>query len=1454
MGSDKARLTYDPKQQYRSVVMQQGRVTLEADWNEAAQITHEETRQQALEIVGPCGTPDNGYQILPGGNYDFSVSQGTMYVGGIRAHLPNAIFYNSQPDWLNYNNSPDPQDLSDDAVYWAEPGAPAPVQLGGGQGVSTSGATNEFIYLYLREQEVSAVEDPNLAEVALGGPDTAARARLLQHIVRVGSGGSDCASGMSAAQAQWLSQGISFDSASMRLQSEGTLLVGFSDQGQTSTPCQPQAQGGYLDPDNQLIRVQISGIDPMTGNPTFIWGFDNASFLYRISITDAETISLQSTPVDTNHQPVSGQAVEILRSAAELDNPGAYVAALSGFVVTLDQNYNPDSNSIQLPKGASFPAEYLTSNQSPPAALYLRVWQQQVVFIPGEAIPLGDTGLLVTLQSSTTFHTGDYWQFAVRPSTPQNIYPQRYQNSPQPPDGPRLWVCPLAVISWNGSTGTIVSDCRPKFGPLASRALHITGINWPNDDLVSLPAFRNNPLQVNFDYPPSALSVSDSTMTVAVEVPYPPALNLNFLGQADAAKVSTSSSAASTGAKLSSRAAISRPVSIGVSKTGIAISTAGLGSPGIFRPIDLPNNLLAGYQSAISAAASVPLPSVPASMQGYIASIQPGNPTVASGAVSWSRQLSTADFVPYLSTVSLSAIGAQLRVRVAMKGRDIRSAASNPLVYLDGQVFGEPGQRADGTTPCTNLMLPSGTDARASDFESWFWLSLFVWSQTDYSVGDLPLCLATGDFNGDGAQDIAVATLSGGIVILVNDGNGGFTAKAIGQIGEWPLSIVAADFNNDGFMDLAVTSYSNGTVTVLLGSANGTFSALPAISVGNGPWAIAAADFNGDGLDDLAVTNAEDGTVSILMNNAGESFTPFPGSPIQVGTGTIPIGLVAVDLNGDGHSDLAVLNAGNNTVSLFAGNGQGGFVTPAFLILNLPAASTPPAAGSALPLSITTADFNNDGHADLAIGGIYLEGTAPNSTPNSYVAIFSNDSTGSGKFNTFAYPTLHVTGLPASLAVANLDPTNPTGNVDLIATGASFLGGTSNFSILVGNGDGTFQNPVVYPVKGNVNPIAVVSADFNGDGIPDLAMTTEGGNVSVLLNEQAQVTSRVVINQVTPAGAVSPGEQIQLIGRNFGVPDLNNITIAGVPVTTINAALSSDTVLALTVPAITGIPAQGQKATLTLSNPNGFASIAISLSPGRPTLPQGNLYVAMSLTAPVTTVSAGQALIFQFEVKGNASQNETYSVKPVVDLGWPAALVTASGITIVPPQIPLALDANGDFDSFFYVSVAIPGGVANKVTGNLTVAVASVLNPGQLNNTSLPLPIQVGSAPPLPQNAIIVGYDDVVNAQVNASHTVVTVTAGSQAAIDLTAITQGAGSYDVQVPTVGTPAGWTIAIAHATAAGDLPFTTTASNLSQPIRILVTGAAGAAATTLTVTVVSTTQASITGQLQLTVQIG
>jgi hypothetical protein len=439
MPGDRDRFSYDEKQQYRSVVAQQGRVTVPADWNEAQEIFAEEQRKESLDIVGPAGTPDDGYRIdIPQNspNYDFLVSPGTMYVGGERVFLPQQITYFTQMDWID------------------APPDPTPVL--------------EFIYLQLKEQEVSAVEDSSLKEVALGGPDTTQRTRLLQHIVRTPTQAKTCPEALLQQISAWLAQGLTFDQATMRLNSLSRLKVGFDQSGPPPDPCEPTASGGYLGAENQLIRVRLTSQDE------FVWGFDDSSFLYRVDIIDNQTLRLQTPPVDSFHQPRANQTIEILRSEALLSD-GEFIASDIGRVDTLAAAYNADTQTITLPTPLT--PEFLPPKGTP--RLFVRVWEQSLKFVAGTPVTLGNTGVQVTVtansfQSPGVFHLGDFWAFAVRPSTPVEVYPHRYLAAPQPPEGPRLWACPLAVLSWTtigGTAGNIVTgqriaDCRVPFDNL----------------------------------------------------------------------------------------------------------------------------------------------------------------------------------------------------------------------------------------------------------------------------------------------------------------------------------------------------------------------------------------------------------------------------------------------------------------------------------------------------------------------------------------------------------------------------------------------------------------------------------------------------------------------------------------------------------------------------------------------------------------------------------------------------------------------------------------------------------------------------------------------------------------------------------------------------------------------------------------------------------------------------
>jgi hypothetical protein len=449
VGADRARVSYDPSRHWRGVVSQQGRVTLEADWNEAAAIAAEENRAQLIDVVGVSGTPDDGYGVTVESTGDLTISHGTLYVGGERVSLDSDLDYAHQPDWIDTAGDP----------LWVAPAVPA--------------SPDEAVYLLLREQEVGAVEDPALLDVALGGPDTSERLRILQRVVRQSTAQTTCAAALGDLEQTWAGMGLTFDPATMRLDSSATLEVSFQQAATGPTPCDPVAQGGYLGAENQLIRVQIASVAE-SGAPTLVWGFDNAYFLYRVTPVSVDetgnttTLKLASAPVDSFHQPAKNQAVEVLEAAAQLTATD-YLAATSGVVTTVATAYDPDTQQVVISKALD------TTTQASPQ-LFLRVWQDTIADTGGGPFALGDTGLQVSLSSSSgVYHVGDYWVFAVRPGTPTDVspvYPERILEAPQPPDGPRLWACPLAVLGWSagaaaGAAATAtVTDCRNHFKPL----------------------------------------------------------------------------------------------------------------------------------------------------------------------------------------------------------------------------------------------------------------------------------------------------------------------------------------------------------------------------------------------------------------------------------------------------------------------------------------------------------------------------------------------------------------------------------------------------------------------------------------------------------------------------------------------------------------------------------------------------------------------------------------------------------------------------------------------------------------------------------------------------------------------------------------------------------------------------------------------------------------------------
>ena len=422
-------------------------------------------------------------------------------------------------------------------------------------------------------------------------------------------------------------------------------------------------------------------------------------------------------------------------------------------------------------------------------------------------------------------------------------------------------------------------------------------------------------------------------------------------------------------------------------------------------------------------------------------------------------------------------------------------------------------------------------------------------------VNNYPYSVAVGDFNLDGNPDLAAANYFGSsVTVLHGNGAGGFTPVTGSPfpVGALPTSVVVGDFNGDGNPDLAVTNSGSNNVTVLLGNGKGGFApaAGSPFTVGPSPNFVAVGDFNGDGFQDLAAANGGSNNITVLLGNGAGGFTPAAGDPFPVGTN--PYNLGVGDFNNDGIQDLAVANAGSNSVTVLLGDGAGGFT---------PAAGSPVPAGKTPGfLAVAVGDFNGDGNPDLAATSLF-DGTV--------TVMLGN---GKGAFMPAPGSPITLTPSPTSPISAVVGDFNGDGIQDLAVADFDF----NNVIVLLGNGKGAFAPATgsPYAVGDGVRAIAV--GDFNRDGIEDLATansgdfvfyprseTIGGNNISVLLGTLVGSTPQTI---TFPApGSVTYGVAPFTIGAtasskltvSFASTFVGNCTVAGTTVTITGAGTCS---------------------------------------------------------------------------------------------------------------------------------------------------------------------------------------------------------------------------------------------------------------------------------------------------------
>lgn len=361
---------------------------------------------------------------------------------------------------------------------------------------------------------------------------------------------------------------------------------------------------------------------------------------------------------------------------------------------------------------------------------------------------------------------------------------------------------------------------------------------------------------------------------------------------------------------------------------------------------------------------------------------------------------------------------------------------------------------------------------------------------TEYPAGRGPVFVATASLRDNNIQDLITANFTDNTLsILLGKGDGTFAAQTTVPTGSGPAWIATGNFNsssNAKDIDAAVADENANSVSIFLahndasGNPDGTLTPGQVLTAGAKPVSIAAANFrdaSAPGVLDLAVANQGDDTISIFQGNGDGTFQPAV-TPLQLPAGFAPAALAAADFNNDGHLDLAVADQGSNTVSVFPGNGDGTFQ-----------ARTDYQAGSS-PAWISAADLNGDGVPDLvaANSGSTVTDSAGNQISGDSVSVLL--ANGDGTFQSHVeYPA--GTG-PMSIAVADF---NIDGLPDL-----AIADQTDNaVSILPGVGNGQFG--VNLELNAGSGPAGIASADFNGDKRPDAAIANNGSDdVSVVLN------------------------------------------------------------------------------------------------------------------------------------------------------------------------------------------------------------------------------------------------------------------------------------------------------------------------------------------------------------------
>jgi hypothetical protein len=667
--------------------------------------------------------------------------------------------------------------------------------------------------------------------------------------------------------------------------------------------------------------------------------------------------------------------------------------------------------------------------------------------------------------------------------------------------------------------------------------------------------------------------------------------------------------------------------------------------------------------------------------------------------------------------------------------------------------------------------------------------------------GDFMNPVAAADVNGDGTPDLLTFTTDGFSVMLGLPGGktdfGNPTHYAVGSFGDvGQTSTAFADLNGDGIMDIA-SSGPNG-IYLTYGKPDGTFEAPASLPVVSGQVSDAAlADFNGDGIPDIAATG--DTGLEISIGNGDGTFQPFsavPGPGISFAEGSAGQ-ILHGDFSGKGIQDLVVGGsdtAGNRNVYLFAGDGYGGFAAPQPLVT--------PGASVLGFLPSEVFDVDGDGRDDIVTvdsQNIYAalsngDGTFTNVT-NAYpggnqygqtLPAFA-DSNGDGKadavygsgtslflLNGLGGGRLAATsdGMPALPAIQGQSPHL----IESVAVGDFDGDGKQDVAALVsytyddlepgysvptdvpvitaalvcyGNGDGTFGDPVVAATF-NQPYSSLHSADFNQDGLDDLAVDTHGiyGFYSYPESDSIGVLLSLPSRRFGPLQYLLGGTDVSdlLLGdlNHDGLPDLLAVnsgffSTGGSSSTGGNAVTPILSILAPPTPAPPALSVDPASAKITTAMPLAL-TVMVSGQPGS-IGPDGSITVSGGgYTSPASTLRLGSVAL---TIPAGALAVGADAVSVTYTPSSPSAVLYSSAratvpVTVIPPvppgisimATPVTIAAGATVGNTSSVTVTPAGGFTGSVdlTAAITSAPAGAIDPTLSFGSTTPALI-TGAAP-----------------------------------------------------------------------------------------------------------------------------